>query len=202
MYFNPTNTTSTSWAHLLIFLLELAPCMWGISWRMKQSTLGHMPGAGWGAFNLHNKPQLKFQQQMSKGSAHSSHNQLSVIGTVWSADVHTTPSSSEKWACSIWSGNNSHNVACLSMKHAPLTMDIDLPEPRHFVLLSSRTAGLQERLQERLDERLGMGCGGPSLELCTASYRLSIDPSYVDGHTHTYLLDSWNVESGVIYEWI
>lgn len=56
-------------------------------------------------------------------------------------------------------------------------MDIDLPEPRHFVLSFSRTAGLQERLHDWLDDRLGMGCGGPSLELCTASYRLSIDPS-------------------------
>lgn len=56
-------------------------------------------------------------------------------------------------------------------------MDIDLPEPRHFVPSSSKTAGLQERLHERLEERLGTGCGGPSLELCTASYRLSIDPS-------------------------
>ena len=104
---------------------------------------------------------------------------------------------------------------------APLTMDIDLPEPRHFVSLSSRTAGLQERLQERLDERLGMGWGGPSLELCTASYRLSIDPSWcrvarqtgrqtdsrqivreTGRQTGAQLLDSWNLEAGVIYEWI
>lgn len=59
---------------------------------------------------------------------------------------------------------------------------MDLPEPRHLLVLSSsRTAGLQERLQVRLqvrlEERLGMGGGGPSLELCTTSYRLSIDPS-------------------------
>lgn len=57
-------------------------------------------------------------------------------------------------------------------------MDIDLPEPLHLMLSSSSTAGLQERLQERLDERLGMGGAGPSVELCTASYRLSIDPSW------------------------
>ncbi|PWA20246.1 hypothetical protein CCH79_00003596, partial [Gambusia affinis] len=44
--------------------------------------------------------------------------------------------------------------------------------------LPSSTAGLQERLQERLDERLGMGGAGPSVELCTASYKLSIDPSW------------------------
>lgn len=57
----------------------------------------------------------------------------------------------------------------------PLTIEMDLPDPRHLLVLSSsRTAGLQERLEERL----GMGRGGgPSLELCTASYRLSIDPS-------------------------
>lgn len=75
-------------------------------------------------------------------------------------------------------------------------MDVDLPEPRLFALSSSRTAGLQERLQERLEERLGTGCGGPS-EFCTASYRLSIDPSWQHDrqtlfcviHTDEYLIN-------------
>ncbi|KAM7413479.1 hypothetical protein PAMA_020730 [Pampus argenteus] len=70
---------------------------------------------------------------------------------------------------------------CSRVSVVPLTIEMDLPEPLHFVLSSSRTAGLQERLQERLhewlEERLGTGCDGPSPELCTASYRLSIDPS-------------------------
>lgn len=115
--------------------------------------------------------------------------------------MQSGPNSSEKWPHSIWSrclqGSTIHNLHSMyvcgpNVSVVPLTIEMDLPEPRHFALSSSRTAGLQERLHERLhvrlEERLGMVWGGPSLELCTASYRLSIDPSWSHVHrqTHSY----------------
>lgn len=154
-------------------------------------------------FNLRNKLELKSGICLHSAAAVnwlylSFHNQLYFIGTSWwvgGPKVLIALKSDPMQTGHDWQFTICTTCMCIDLTvyvHdvwncvcVPLTMDIDLPEPRHFALSSSRTAGLHERLHDRLEERLGMGCGGPSLELCTASYRLSIDPSWphVDRHT-------------------
>lgn len=85
-------------------------------------------------------------------------------------------------------------------EHSHLTIEIDLLETCHLVLLSSRSAGLLERLHEWLEERLGMGGVGPSPELCTASYRLSMDPSCCHGKRQTYR-QNINLKADTVYKW-
>ena len=63
---------------------------------------------------------------------------------------------------------------CVCVSH---TMEIDLPAPLQRLLSSRSTTGLAERLQEWLELRLGAVRVSPSPELCTASYRLSMEPS-------------------------
>lgn len=57
-----------------------------------------------------------------------------------------------------------------------LTVEVRLAESGGLVLSSSSKATLQERL--------GTGWGPPALQLCTASYRLSVEPSCPSTHTH------------------